>query len=577
MKKDKVISNRIKNVLISLIANGVIMTAVLIKTNMTYESGDDFAIAKYIADGNPYSGFVSYYLSRMLIAIQAQVEQLNVYVIFLIGISFISFVYISTLALNRNRSIPVAMMLAAVIIVFSFDHYCAVQFTKTAGLVTTAGFIGLVDSATLRKGPIWYALPLLLVYTGAAIRYGTFPAMFGMAAVATVVWMLVDCNEGKKEGWIKPKNMASAAVILMLIFGVFGTIKLSQMQNTSTPELKLYDEYNLVRSNVIDYPTFIYYEEKKDKYDAIGISRNDMLMIDNWRLDYEGAASLENLKKIDAIERPQKPLPDRIRGSVKRTIRYIRIGMGNSNTTGIHIIMLSFMALVMILTLRPKRWLYVFAIGGVAFSLYVYLYFVQRAIYRVLYLADIGAALWLLYYFAYCAGRKPEEFKKKTAVVCCGVLLVASLYYTPILAKNCHSKYDRLKGKVMSEAMVHYYEENRDKALIWGTGQRKRPTRYIKPWLVPDDTDKNGFGTGGWDVMSPYSLDCLAEYGMYNPIKDLINNDNAYYIGNELVPELEQYYNDWYAGDKETIKMVKIDTIDNLSVWKVVKMTNHPE
>ena len=323
---------------------------------------------------------------------------------------------------------------------------------------------------------------------------------------------------------------------------------------------------------MIDYPTFMYYEEKKAEYDAIGISENDMFLIDNWRLDYDGAASLENLKKIDSIERPKDPLPQRAKSSIKKTLRTVLNGMRDRNSTGIHIIVLSLAALAMIAALRPKRWLYVIAVGGVAFALYAYLYFVQRAIYRVVYLADIGAALWLLYYFAYYEDRKPDEIRKKAAAICCAVLLAISLYFTPELAANCASKYSKLESKVMSEAVVKYYEDNRDKALVWGTGQRKRPERYIKPWLVPDDTDRNGFGTGGWDVMSPYSLDCLAEYGLHNPIKDLIDNDSAYYIGNEYVEQLEQYYNDWYAGDGETIKMTQIETIDDLSVWKVVKV-----
>ena len=70
--------------------------------------------------------------------------------------------------------------------------------------------------------------------------------------------------------------------------------------------------------------------------------------------------------------------------------------------------------------------------------------------------------------------------------------------------------------------------------------------------------------------MSPYLLDKLAAYGMKNPVKDLIDNDNAYYVGNKNIPRLTEYYNKWYGSDTSQISLVQIAKVDGYAVWKVV-------
>ena len=567
MEKKKT-EDSIKNWLCAIGINGIIAAAVIAFTNMTYESGDDYAISQYIVDGYQYVSFVNYYLCRALIAVQAHVSQLNVYVIFLIIIPFISFVCITKLVFDACSSLAVRAFLISALVIYSFDHYCAIQFTKTAALTATAGFIMLTDCVIKRRGLPSYIAAFILIYLGAAVRYGSFTPALGTAAVSVITWMLTECGSREDEGWFRPKSLVSTAVIIALVCGAFGIIKMSALKNTSTPELKLYDEYNLARSNVLDYPTLQYYEENKAEYDAIGISENDALMIDNWRLDYDGAASLENLKKIDAIERPSPPPAERAVKSVKKALRCVLDSISGMSTTGVHIIALFIIAAAVILTLRPKYWFYVLMTGAVTFGLYVLLYYKQRATYRVTYIADIDATLWLLYYWAVCAGKDPDGFRTNLASAAAAVMIAAAALSVPHLAEGCRTKYDRASSKLMEETTAAYLKENGDKVFIWGTGERKRTDKYNRPWLAPDDSDKNAFGTGGWDVMSPYTLEHMAEYGVANPIRDLIDNDDVLYIGNELIKPLGQYLTDWYAGEGEIIVMKKIDTVDGIAVWK---------
>ena len=214
--------------------------------------------------------------------------------------------------------------------------------------------------------------------------------------------------------------------------------------------------------------------------------------------------------------------------------------------------------------------MFVLAIGCVTLGLYVYLYYKQRAIYRAIYVVDIGSILWLLYYYADAVGRLEEKSKHRLIAALSIVFIVIAVVLTPPLVENCHNKESRAKRSLLSEEAADYLKEHNDTVFVWGTGERKRTYIYTKPWLAPEKRDKNVFETGGWETMSPYIINRLNGYDMYNPIKDLIDNDRALYVGNECIEELENYLTDWYAEQGHVIRMKETGTIDNLKVWKVV-------
>lgn len=370
------------NWLMAVAVNSVIAVAIFRLTELTYETNDDYALSVRIADGYPYVEFFNYYLSRFLIAIQSHVAELNVYVIFMMAISFLAFVYFTKIILDAGRNIPVYIVLLAALIVFSFDHYCAIQFTKTGALVMMTGLIALTDCVIKKKGIGGYVIAFMFTYIGVAIRFETLSVAVGMLAVSIAVWMFIERKHYKSDEWFSKSGVLATAIVVVIIAGAYGFIGLSQMMNKSTPELEKAYEYSLVRTNIVDYPTYDYYEENKDKYDAIGISKNDLFLIDKWHLDYDGAASLDNLRKIDSIERPLPDIKTRAVSSVRKSLRYVLEGIRNKSSNGLHIIALILMAAVMFVTLKPKRWLYVIAVGGVTFGLYAALYFTQRTNYR---------------------------------------------------------------------------------------------------------------------------------------------------------------------------------------------------
>lgn len=562
--------NRNHNLLKSIVFNAAVLAAVLLLTDMAYETNDDFAISSRLASGYPYVGFVNYFLCKALIAVQQVFPVINWYVIFLIAVSFISFTCILYTIMDAGENRIVRAVAAMMIIFFSVDHYCAIQFTKTAALVMTAGMLMLVSCLTEKKKATAYIFPMIMIYLGACIRVDALLAAAGFAGIYGLVWLIQNRKRLISDGFFTLPKIALYICVVVLVAGAYGLDQYSCRINVSTDALRYAEDYSLYRSNIVDYPTFEYYEDHVAEYDAIGISENDIYLIDHWVFDYEGAASMENLRKIDSIDRNNDSRMTVLIKSTKRCIKDIYRGLRKFSFTGIHIIYLCCLALWLMLSLKPKHWIYIFGTGLMAMALYVAVYYMQRPAYRALYVADIGAAVWLIYYLMKNMDEVTQGRRKgASAVIGVAVILVTAMLMLPAY-RGCQNKASSAAGKAMSETMQEFFLDNDDKFYVWATTEKKSSRLYMTPWLAPDSRDRNVISTGGWGVLSPYMLDKLAEYGMYNPIKDLIDNNDAYYIGNKNISRMEEYYNKWYGSDEKKIKMEQVDEVDGRKIWRII-------
>ena len=562
-------NNNIRNWIVALLLNAGVLALIITLTKLTYETNDDFVIASRIAGGYPYIGLLNYYLARFLIAIQGHVATLNVYVIFLIVISFISFVYYSKLILDKGEKIEYKLILLSVLIVFSFDHYSAIQFTKTAALVISTGFVVLADCIVEKKSPLHYVAAFAFIYIGSSIRYELYTVVLGIAIVSAVAWVLANANASEQKELFKQGGIAKILVIVILLGGVFGFLEISDIKNSETPELKYATEYNIYRTNIVDYPTYEYYDKNKTSYDEIGISENDLFLIDKWIFDYDGAASMDNLRKIDSIERPHDPIIKRAKKSVKKAGNYIWDGMIGLSSNGIHILTLIMLSIIALILLKRRNLLFILAMGATSLGLYIALYYTQRHNYRAFYAADIAVALWITYFLIHNLEKRESDDRAKISVTLGVIILIAAVASTVPLSANCKSKYERASRAIMSEEMESFFKTHNQEAYVWATREKKYARKYATPILAPDGSDDNVFNTGSWTVLTPFVTDKLAKYGMDNPIKDLVDNETAFFISNKMQSNMEEYYNKWYAKEGEKISLEQVDEIEGCIIWRI--------
>lgn len=557
---------------LSLAANIVIFLLILKFTDLFYETNDDYAIAERIANGYPYIGFVSYYLCKFLVLIQSSFDGINIFVVSQLFMSLVSFTAILKIVFDRCETLMEGVVAIAVVVLFSFDHYSSIQFTKTAAILMTAGLILLVDTFIHERRIIGFISSFALFYIGVAYRQkGMFPAL-AYAGVFVILWWLINWKQNSYTGRRRAREIALVISITVIAVIPYGLDLMSDAANASTPELEAARVYQAARVKITDYPTYDYYEANKDAYEEAGFSENDIYMLDRWILDYDGVASYDNLVKVNEINYPQVLERRSWESAAKRFLKKSYNSVKGRSFTGLHIVLLIALSLCMLQGIRPKNWLYIFCIGGLTVGIYVTIYYFQRAQYRAFYVADAGASFWLMY--ALVISDKSDRPYMQAMRNMIQVLLAALICVLVFFAHNEVADYSKyVRGTVESDAVAEFFENNPDNFYIGPTTTMRVHKSYLDPLHIPCP-EANVADTGGWETLTPYKLETLKKYGIDNPVRDLIDNDEAFFFGGSFKKELTEYFNKWYGNEDESIMFVKIDEVDGNGIYKVVTSQN---
>ena len=564
----------------AIVINAVILILMLIFTDMSYETNDDYAISVRTLMGDPYTYFVNYFLCRFMIWLQGLIPTLNAFVLVQTALSFVALTCISALYLGRDRSFVASLIFVLILAIYSFDHYSVVQFTKTSALLLTAGMLMLIDAMTMRLAPGYYIGALLLFYLGSCFRMQSAVIAVGFAGLFLIFWIVENRRELIPEGYLNPGRLCVYVILLMLLAGSFAFHLWSNEINMSTKALKDYQDYSYERSWVIDYSDFKNYDKHKAEFDEMGLSKNDLYLINNWYFDYDGAASYDNLKAIAGeYGKSRQADAQSIEKAVRKCVREIISDIKDLSATGRHIIILVAIALAGLFLLRPRYWIYIVALGAATIMIYAGLYYMGRPAYRALYGIDLNATLWLLWYFDRSRYWIPEKDDKRgIAVFMRGSSVVVGVAFMLVLACGIYLCADRSGDKhrdivegLRSHELTQEIDANKDKVYVFSTREKKNTEPYAYPMMTPDP-DENVFTFGGWGTMSPYLLDRMEAYQLENLFEDIIDNENVYVIEKKNVDRMEEYFNKWY-GDKGKgkIKYHKVKEVDGKEIWQVVR------
>lgn len=562
----KNLNKKFNSWLASLAINAIILIIVLLLTNIMYETNDDFGIAYKLSQGYPYIGFVNYFLCKVLIVIQGMFTKVNVFILAQLMLSFVAFTVALRTILERSNKIIVELVAVGIILMFSVDHYAAVQFTKTASLLMATGLLLLVDNYLHEKKIGYYVLAYAFFYIGVAFRADAMIPAIGFVGAFMLLWFLLNGIPSIREHGLNKKDVAKVLLIIVIALVPYGIDMLSDRMNASTPELAYAREYQAERTKVTDYPLTKYYEKNAEAFNEIGLDENDIKLVSKWMLDYDGAASLENLKKINKITAPSIAADKSIVKAVKRFLRNTFKDVTGFTFKGMHIIVLAFLSLMLLMMTKRRNWWYIIFMGGMMILTYVAIIYLQRENYRAFYIGDISACFWLLYVLA-IEGNEAKPINAWISGLLCLVIAVTSF---AVATTSLNRQYVGQKNKIESDTAVQFYEDNSDKFYVCATLSKKRHPSYLTPLKIPV-VERNATGLGGWGTLAPFELDQLAEFGMNNLVGDLINHDNRYFLGTSNRKAIEKYYNKWYADENSRIKFVNVGNIEGTIIAKVVK------
>lgn len=545
----------------ALLINLIIAAAILSCAHMVYETNDDYVISSRIAVGYAAVYFVNYYLCALLTKIQGVTTEINVFVIAQILTSFASWVCITKLLLDKSRKKSSLLACIAVIAVLSFDSYCRIQFSKTAALACFTGMLVTLDAFAGKRSPGYYIAGILLTYIGVAFRSDALivaVAFAGLLAIKT----LTDNTTTLKE--LKPARIiAGITLAFIVVAGGYALKNASTQVFESDEDLRQYREYNALRSEVVDTPLLDGYENRLDEYTKIGLSKNDIELIRGWMFDYEGAASKENLESIVKIGDGRTKKQEAI-SAVRDFVKETRSGLKNVTTSGIRIMLMVALALWLLALSKGKTRFYILAVGLGTIVLHIYLCYTGRPANRTMYIPDICAMISMLY-----VATEIKEKEKLNTIMAAAILIIAVALLVPT-RKNAVQMYEKAERGIMTEEFADYIQEHQDAFFVASTGEKGSSSRTLTPWKAPDITgERNIMGAGSWGTMSPYLFDKMGKYGLYNPIKDIIDNDKAYFVSNKNIDKMTEYYNKWHADNGSQIYLEEIDSVGGKTIWKV--------
>ena len=556
----------------AVVINIVVLVAVMSLTDLAYETNDDYVISLRIADGYPFSSFVNYFLCRILIAVQGVIPGINAFVCMQIAVSVVCFICITRVFLDSFNNRYVLVIAVFVITVFAIDHYSIIQFTKTSALMLTSGMLVVVHAIISKKSAGWYGIAFVLIYLGTWLRNMNLIVAVGSAGIFLIFWIFINRRELLEQGYLSAGRIAIYAVCVLLLAGSMGTYILSSQINKSTKELAYFSEYDKYRSLVTDYPVYEDYKSNSTPYEMEGLSENDIYLVSNWYLDYDGAASLDNLKTMYSIYKSNGGGERSIIASAKSFLNKSISDVKDFNRRGMHLVIIGCLFIAGLLLYKPKYWTYLVCACAFGVLLYVYLYYLGRPLYRATYIADIGTIVWMLYYTDDRYLRKPETvsstgiFAKAVTAICIVSLLICQI---PLLKASEQLHSYATKGRT-SEEMTEFINSNPDSLFVFGKGVRGLSEYYSKPIFVPErGYQRNAIGFGSWGTKSPYILQKLDAYGLDNTFGDLINNEKAFVFEDNNVARLTEYMNKWYGTEKMEIFLEQVDIIDGHPRWKV--------
>ncbi len=523
--------------------------------NPVSSSNDDFFLG--IIAGNGFgsnSSFLIYtstfygYFLKVWYTLFPNVNWYIVFSYFLLLISVSTIEYILIIKYKTSG------VLLSIFFSVGFSHYFYVvfQYTKVASLLTLAGFFILLywldeDHDSARKRKLKYVISALFLFTGSLIRLQPFfmVCVFGFGLWVSRFLQALKKRECKKffRYFICP------------LFPIFGLILgfsffEEKIWNTSTEELSYFQEYNQVRTKLVDYEIPDYDTHLKE-YQALQISGNDVENLKRWCFADSDKFSLKVLQQIASMNHSNYFSP-------RKFLKYIRD----------NIITHAIWKLCFILTLcslffaKRKDYGKLLYPHAAFFFVLFYLHYIGRITEWVI------NSLWITYLLAVIAvvcAHFPNYIctrKKllKAAVCClCGTVVFNSdiLVIRAITSQPVHKELYQCMNAISNSKELNFFCD------VTSVYDMSRDYRIFDK--TPKDFFSNIFFSGAWFSCSPQENHTKKKAEIKNIYRDILYLEDYVVVDKEAILQKLVYLNENYSS---TARYSKIQDLYGYPIYK---------
>lgn len=529
-----------------------------------YGSNDEFTLAA-IASG-AYGSYTQYFIylhsafGWILKCFYMLFPSVNCYTMVMYGLIFLSLSAIGCTWITRWKKTGAVMAVMLVLAGLS-PLYVELQYTKTAAVVTAAGYVLLFiagQKAEKWKKAFVQALGILLLLLGSWIRFQSF----GMVSIlAFGFWLARAVRVLKTREW-KQFLVCDCLPCIIAFSCVFGSIAAENvLVYTPGSQEEHYREYDKARQRLLDYGV-PGWDDYQSEYEALGLTRTDVINLEKWLIADYDRYTADTFNAIVAF-RKDRPF------QWEYLLDYLRILiMKPLFLLGAFGWLLWFAA-----SFRKKKDLPEYVVvfwPGIAL-LGVYLYFIK--IYRVLPIV-VTACLLMFVIFIWSAVQErifeqwedQLEGKRFTAAGMAGVILTAGLGVNMLIRPLGQPSLQQSEESVAFRNLYDTITKNKNVFYAFdpvsNTGVELGYSIFEK---LPDDYLTNVFTLGGWETESPQIVDNLEKYDCRSLLTGLYTSDQAVLISDTMLEHIMLHLQDIYDGIFITYS--KVNQIGNFNLY----------
>lgn len=529
-----------------------------------YGSNDEFTLAA-IASG-AYGSYTQYFIylhsafGWILKCFYMLFPSVNCYTMVMYGLIFLSLSAIGCTWITRWKKTGAVMAVMLVLAGLS-PLYVELQYTKTAAVVTAAGYVLLFiagQKAEKWKKAFVQALGILLLLLGSWIRFQSF----GMVSIlAFGFWLARAVGVLKTREW-KQFLVCDCLPCIIAFSCVFGSIAAENvLVYTPGSQEEHYREYDKARQRLLDYGV-PGWDDYQSEYEALGLTRTDVINLEKWLIADYDRYTADTFNAIVAF-RKDRPF------QWEYLLDYLRI-----------------LIMKPLFLLGAFGWLLWFAVSfrkkkdlpeyvvvfwpGIAL-LGVYLYFIK--IYRVLPIV-VTACLLMFVIFIWSAVQErifeqwedQLEGKRFAAAGMAGVILTAGLGVNMLIRPLGQPSLQQSEESVAFRNLYDTITKNKNVFYAFdpvsNTGVELGYSIFEK---LPDDYLTNVFTLGGWETESPQIVDNLEKYDCRSLLTGLYTSDQAVLISDTMLEHIMLHLQDIYDGIFITYS--KVNQIGNFNLY----------
>ena len=533
----------------SIVINLFFLALCLVFGDLKFGAIDDYFMAARLTGAlgteyNPHLIFVNAIYGYALLPLYHLFPKIGWYYIGEMFSVFLSFTVIGYVLLQRCGERWGAILAALFTALFASDFYLVVQFTQCASILSAAGMLlfayGVVDCHAPKgarndiKKLVPFVLGVILMLWGSVMRWQAF--LMGMPFFCLGMLFIL------KQCWATKWRVIVGLAILFA--GAFAMHDFDQKiyQSSAYKDFNKFQEPRIVFGDNYNYNLNAVYEDAEE----LGLSGKDFHMLTNWVLYDTEVFSVDSLKRYIHLIPPYRDS-----NPVQFIPRNVLNALGNSLNSPLF--WTWFLLCLAIYWSNSKKTMYLWVSLLLILVFMAYLLAIGRLVYRV------ESGFWL--YAAVLAIPFLKKFKweisQKMVFVFFIFFALANVTVYAISGENVRdpgsgsTRTLAIQDTTDYQQVFDYIDNQPDKMFLLSMNAFMRFSHHRNPPYLAEPVGRyrRTISFGYWTPYLPEVTSALAEFGINNPIKDVVH-DNVIVLNEPYLADfLQRHYYDSVAVD----------------------------